>query len=74
VKLKLGKLPSTRGVRITISLSEALKEQLDRYAALHFETYEQKVNAATLIPYFVEQYLANDRVFKRREKELAMKS
>jgi hypothetical protein len=55
-------------------MTAMLKAQLESYAVLHFETYEQKVDAAALIPYIVEQYLANDRAFRKREKELAMKS
>jgi hypothetical protein len=70
----LGKLPNNKSVRVSITLTATLKAQLEHYAALHFETYEQKVDPAALIPHIVEQYLANDRAFRKREKELAMKS
>jgi len=48
MKIKLGKLPNTTNVRITISLPEALKGKLDRYAQLHSQTWGQKVDAAAL--------------------------
>ena len=43
MKIKLGKLPNTTNVRITISFPEALKGKLDLYAQLHSQTWEQKV-------------------------------
>jgi len=38
---------------------------LDRYAALHAQTYGEAVDAATLIPYMLEAFMAGDRGFKR---------
>jgi hypothetical protein len=69
VKLKLGKLPSTGTVRITVTMPEVLKGQLDRYAQLHSRTWHQKVDAAALIPHILAQFLANDRAFTKFEKE-----
>jgi hypothetical protein len=68
MKIKLGKLPNNKNVRVTISLPEALKADLDRYAQLHTQTWNQKVDAATLVPHIVAQFLANDRAFRRSEK------
>ena len=50
MKIKLGKLPDTGTVRITISLPASLKSQLDRYADLRSRTWEQKVDTAALVP------------------------
>jgi hypothetical protein len=69
MKIKLGKLPNTTNVRITISLPEALKGKLDRYAQLHSQTWGQKVDAAALVPHILAQFLANDRAFRSSEKE-----
>lgn len=69
MKLKLGKLPSTNTIRITVALSEVLKGQLDRYAQLHSQTWHQTVDAAALIPHILAQFLANDRAFSKLEKE-----
>jgi hypothetical protein len=74
MKIKLGKLPSTGSVRITISLSETLKGQIDRYAQLHSRTWDQKVDAAALIPHIVAQFLALDRAFSKAEKEDRLKN
>ena len=71
MKIKLGKLPNTTNVRITISLPEALKGKLDRYAQLHSQTWGQKVDAAALVPHILAQFLANDRAFRSSEKEAA---
>ncbi len=73
MKIKLGKLPNTTNVRITISLPEALKGKLDRYAQLHSQTWGQKVDAAALIPHVLAQFLNNDRAFKQAERALSGK-
>ncbi|MHB1077743.1 DUF2274 domain-containing protein [Thiobacillus sp.] len=64
-KLRLGPLPKTETVKLTISLTTALKTDLDRYAALHAQTYGDPVNAATLIPHILQVFIARDRGFKR---------
>lgn len=74
MKIKLGKLPNTGIVRITISLPETLKSQLDRYAELHSRTWEQKVDAAALLPHILAQFLSNDRAFKRAERAVSCRS
>jgi len=61
VKIKLGKLPNTSTVKVTVSLPASLKAQLDRYAQLHSQTWKQQVDAAALVPHIVAQFLANDR-------------
>jgi hypothetical protein len=68
MKIKLGKLPSMSSVKITISLPEALKSQLDRYAQLYFQTWEQKVDAASLVPHIIAQFLSDDRAFRKSER------
>lgn len=58
--LKLGRLPKQGTVRITIALSEPLKEELDRYAAEHSKLYEP-VETAALIPQMLEAFIRTDR-------------
>jgi len=67
-KLRLGPLPKTEVVRLTISVSAALKADLDRYAALHAQTYGQSVEAAILIPHMLEAFIARDRGFRMAAK------
>ncbi len=70
-KLRLGPLPSTDTLKLTISVPVGLKAQLDRYAALHSETWGETVLAADLIPHMLTQFILRDKAFKalmRRER------
>ena len=63
-KLRLGRLPKTETVKLTIVLTTALKVDLERYAALHAQTYGEPVDAVTLIPHMLESFMMRDRGFK----------
>ena len=70
-KLRLGPLPSTDTVKLAITVPVGLKAQLDRYAALHSETWGETVLAADLIPHMLTQFILRDKAFKavmRRER------
>ncbi|RRH90358.1 DUF2274 domain-containing protein [Variovorax beijingensis] len=62
-KLRLGPLPRNESVKMTFVCPAGLKADLDRYAALHAQTYGEAVDAATLIPHMLESFVAKDRVF-----------
>lgn len=64
-KLRLGPLPRTQPVKLTITLPAELKATLDRYAALHAQTYGERVDAAALVPHMLEAFMARDRGFRR---------
>lgn len=64
-KLRLGPLPKTETVKLTIGLTTTLKADLERYAALHAQTYGEPVDAVTLIPHMLEAFMARDRGFKK---------
>jgi hypothetical protein len=49
-KLRLGPLP---------------KADLDRYAALHTQTWGEPVDSATLAPHMLEAFMARDRGFRK---------
>ena len=70
-KLRLGPLPKTESTKITFSCPTSLKAELDRYAALHAQTYGDAVDAATLIPHMLEAFMAGDRGFRRGEGKVA---
>lgn len=70
-KLRLGPLPKTETVKITVAMSVVLKANLDRYAALHAKTYGEPVEAATLIPLMLDAFIARDRGFRRMEIPLS---
>lgn len=64
--LKLGRLPKVGMTRMTFSLPEPLKEELDLYAAEHSRLYEP-VDAAALIPHMLESFLRSDRGWRGRK-------
>jgi hypothetical protein len=66
--LKLGRLPKAGLVRMTISISEPLKEELDSYAAGHSRLYEP-VDTATLIPHMLEAFIRSDRGYRSRRAQ-----
>lgn len=63
-KLRLGLLPKNEPVKLTVTLSAELKATLDRYAALHAQTYGERVDAATLVPHMLEAFMVRDRGFR----------
>lgn len=71
MKLRLGPLPRSETVRMTITLSAALKSKLDRYASVHSSAWHEAVDAAALIPHMLEQFIDRDRGFKAASKNRA---
>lgn len=69
-KLRLGPLPKSESVKLTVTLSAELKATLDRYAALHAQTYGERVDAATLVPHMLEVFMARDRGFRKMGAKL----
>ena len=67
-KLKLGRLPSTEVVKMTIAVSVELRAMLDRYAHLHAEASGEKNDVLRLIPYMLEAFMASDRAFTRANR------
>ncbi len=64
-KLRLGPLPRTENIKLTFACPASLKADLDRYAALHAQTYGEAVDATVLIPHMLEAFMAGDRGFKK---------
>lgn len=65
-RLRLGPLPKTEVVKLTIALTTTLKADLERYAALHSQTYGEAVDASALVPHMLAAFMARDRGFRRR--------
>ncbi|MGB3432731.1 DUF2274 domain-containing protein [Achromobacter sp.] len=65
-KLRLGPLPRQEVSKLTFACPASLKANLDRYAALHAQTYGEAVDAATLIPHMLEAFIGRDRGFRAR--------
>lgn len=66
-KLRLGPLPKNESVKLTFACPAMLKADLDRYAAMHVQTYGEPVDAVTLIPHMLSTFMAGDRGFRRSE-------
>jgi hypothetical protein len=64
MKLRLGPLPSTETVKMTIAVPRPLKAQLDRYAELHSSAWNEPVDAAALIPHMLAEFISHDRGFR----------
>lgn len=63
-KLRLGPLPKLESTKLTFACPASLKANLDLYAAQHAQAYGEAVDAATLIPYMLEAFMAGDRAFR----------
>jgi hypothetical protein len=71
IKLRLGPIPQTEMVKLSILVPAALKADLDRYAEVHCQTWGASVDAATLIPHMLATFIARDRLFtKSRRSDL----
>ena len=68
-KLRLGPLPKTETVKLTIALTVTLKADLERYAELHAQVYGEPIEVATLIPHMLEVFMARDRGFRKSRRE-----
>lgn len=64
-RLRLGPLPKTESVKLTFTCPSDLKAELDRYAALHAQTYGEATDALALIPHMLAALMARDRGFRR---------
>jgi hypothetical protein len=65
-KLKLGKIPDHKPVRLTIELPAAIHSDLVAYAnALGRETGQSAVEPAKLIGPMLARFMATDRVFAK---------
>lgn len=65
-KLKLGPLPKLGTVRVTVAVSEPLKEELDLYAA-EFSRLHGPADTMTLIPHMLDSFLRSDRGWRSRK-------
>ena len=72
-KLRLGPLPKTETVKLTIALSATVKADLDRYAELYGVAYGEAVYAAALAPHMLAALIERDRAFQRSRQEAAFR-
>jgi hypothetical protein len=68
VKLKIGPLPNPEKVKLLVQVSAELKELLDEYARIHSQAGGRPVDAVTLIPHMLQQFIDRDRGFRMMRK------
>ena len=66
--LRLGPLPRSELVKLTIQVPVELKRTLDRYAVVHGQVHKESVDATILIPHMLEIFMLRDRVFRKLER------
>ena len=64
-KRRLGPLPKTDIVRLTIALPAQVKADLDRYVEAYAAAYGEPVDAAGLVPHMLAAFMDRDRGFKK---------
>lgn len=73
-RLRLGPLPRSENVKLTIALPADLKEALDHYAVVHSQVHGEHVDTTALIPHMLEAFIARDRGFKAMRSPVASPS
>jgi len=64
-KLRLGPLPRSEVVRLTVVMPASLRADLDRYAELFGAAYGEAVNAPSLVPHMLAAFMERDRAFRK---------
>ncbi len=64
-KLRLGPLPRSEMVRLTVVLSASVKADLDRYAELYGAAYGEAIDAPSLVPHMLASFMERDRAFRK---------
>ncbi|EKQ6315669.1 DUF2274 domain-containing protein [Pseudomonas aeruginosa] len=64
-KLRLGPLTKIESIKLTSMCSASLKADLDRYSALHAQTYGEAADVTSLIPHMLKEFMAGDKGFKK---------
>ena len=68
-KLRLGPLPKSESVKLTVTLPAELKQRLERYAQLHSQAHGEPVDAVARIPHMLDAFIARDREFLKRSRK-----
>ena len=66
--LRLGPIPKSTPVRITIVVTAEFKSQLDRYAEIHARAWGEAIDVADLIPHMLRAFVDGDKAFRRARK------
>lgn len=67
-RLKLGRIPDRTPIKLAITMTPDLKEQLDAYAEAYGAAYGQREKVEELIPFMLQSFIDGDRGFARSRK------
>ena len=67
-RLKLGRIPDRTPIKLAITITPDLKEQLDAYAEAYGAAYGQQEKVEELIPFMLQSFIDSDRGFARSRK------
>ncbi|WP_291078199.1 DUF2274 domain-containing protein [Hyphomonas sp.] len=70
--LKIGKLPDTTPVKLSIAVPPDLQAELQDYAAVYAQAYGEAAKIVDLIPSMLASFMASDSNFKKARKTLAV--
>jgi hypothetical protein len=66
--LKLGRIPDRTPIKLAITITPDLKDQLDAYAEAYGAAYGQQEKVEELIPFMLQSFIDGDRGFARSRK------
>jgi len=69
--LKIGRLPDTTPVKLSIALPPDIQAELRDYAAVYAKAYGEEAKIVDLIPSMLASFMASDSSFKKARKSLA---
>ena len=67
-RLKLGRIPDRTPIKLAITVTPDLKDQLDAYAEAYGAVYGQQEKVEELIPFMLQSFIDSDRGFVRSRK------
>lgn len=70
--LKIAKVKDMTPTKLSISVTPDLKADLEAYARMYQQAYNDNQEVTTLIPLMLEAFLAGDAGFKKARKEMAV--
>jgi hypothetical protein len=70
-RLKLGRIPDRTPIKLAITITPDLKEQLDAYAEAYGAAYGQQEKVEELIPFMLQSFIDSDRGFAKSRKSSA---
>lgn len=66
--LRIGKLPNTESIRLTVTITGELHERLNAYCRM-LQAEGQTTELRQLVPHMLERFIAGDREFARRRRQ-----